>query len=87
MKLLDQRVSKLEKAMNERPPNLYGMSVEELVKLLHDNIHNVDRTDLILRGMSDEQMDQVHSATAASSQAFPTCDWARADTRRRPRAH
>jgi len=74
MKLLDQRVSKLEKAMNERPPNLYGMSVEELGKLLRDNVEDPVRTDLILRGMTEEQLEQVYTVFGeklAASRALP----------------
>ena len=78
MKQLDQRVAKLEKIMAERLPNLSGMSVEQLGRLLVDNIDNPARTDLLYRAMSDQQLDELGvaiseelAARAAKADALP----------------
>ena len=66
MKQLDQRVSKLEKAMNERPPNLAGKSVEDLMKLLNND---PARMDLIIRAMSEEQIEAMLAELSARIEA------------------
>ena len=60
MKLLDQRVCKLEKTMNERPPRLDGKSAQECFALFKAACQSdPDRSDLVLQGMSDEQLDGI----------------------------
>jgi hypothetical protein len=61
MKQLDQRVTKLEKAMAESLPNLKGMLVDQLMKLLMDNRDNRARTDLIYQAMSVEQLEAMYA--------------------------
>jgi hypothetical protein len=59
MNQLDKRVSKLEHAMNNRPPRLEGKSVQELVELVTANLADPKRLDLIIAGMSEEQLDAI----------------------------
>jgi hypothetical protein len=58
MKQLDQRVSKLEEVMGNRPPRLDGMSLHELEELLKANPAS---GDLILTAMSDEQLEEMYN--------------------------
>ena len=60
MNQFDKRVSKLEHAMNNRPPRLDGKSVQELVELFLANVADPKRLDLIIAGMSYEQLDAMH---------------------------
>jgi len=59
MKQLDQRVSKLELVMGNRPPRLEGKSTQELVELLEANLADPKRLDLIFAGVSEEQLDAL----------------------------
>jgi hypothetical protein len=62
MSQLDKRVSKLGKIMAERPPNLAGVSIERLAKMLAGSINNPVRTDLLLCAMSGEQLGELYAA-------------------------
>ena len=55
MNQLDKRLTKLEKAMDERLPNLDRLSIEQLAKLLFDGSNNPARTEIILQAMSLDQ--------------------------------
>jgi len=59
MNQLDKRVSKLEQAMNSRPPRLEGKSMQELVELILANVADPKRLDLIISGMNVEQLDAI----------------------------
>jgi hypothetical protein len=60
MNQLDKRVSKLEHVMGKRPPRLEGKSPQQCLELFLDACRSdPDRSELIVRGMSEEQLDAM----------------------------
>lgn len=57
---LDKRVAKIEAAVGQRQPRLVGRSPQACLDLLIETDRSEpDRIDLVLQGMSEEQLDGV----------------------------